>query len=65
MISAQGAPAVPYFGMAVFEAESLEKIMEIFKDPEYHRVVVPDEDKFFDRTKTSILTGQFATIWSQ
>lgn len=60
-LQAQGSQALPYAGMAIFEAESYEKIMEVFTHPDYVRVVVPDE-KFFDRTKSAMIAGGFATI---
>ncbi|KAI0364453.1 hypothetical protein BV20DRAFT_956197 [Pilatotrama ljubarskyi] len=52
----------PFRGIAIFEATSLDKIFEIFRDEEYLRVVVPDEHKFFDHEKAQILAGPFATI---
>ena len=58
----QGVSPVPYVGVAIFEAESVEKIFEVFTDPEYFRVVVPDEESFFDRSKSAMLAGEFATI---
>ena len=56
---------MPHVGIAVFEAESYEKIIEVFTSPDYARVVVPDEEKFFDRTKTSTVAGGFATFIGQ
>ena len=52
----------PYAGMGIFEAESLDKIFEIFEDPEYLRIAVPDEEKFIARKDMLILAGPFATI---
>ncbi|KAI0661438.1 hypothetical protein C8Q70DRAFT_911484 [Cubamyces menziesii] len=52
----------PFRGIAIFEATSLDKIFEIFRDEEYLRVVVPDEHKFFDHENAQILAGPFATI---
>lgn len=44
---------VPNFdGMAIFEATSYNQILECFKDEEYKRVVIPDEEKFMDRGRT-------------
>ncbi|EKM54102.1 uncharacterized protein PHACADRAFT_96414 [Phanerochaete carnosa HHB-10118-sp] len=64
-LQTQGSPALPHAGMAIFEAESYEKLMKVFKDSEYVRVVMPDEEKFFDRSKSTVLTGPFATIFGQ
>ncbi|KAI0633464.1 hypothetical protein C8Q77DRAFT_1073323 [Trametes polyzona] len=49
-------------GIAIFEATSIDKILEIFEDEEYLRVVVPDEQEFFDPEKAQILAGPFASI---
>ncbi|KAI0674974.1 hypothetical protein C8Q78DRAFT_1009866 [Trametes maxima] len=49
-------------GQVIFEAESLEKILEVFQDEEYQRIVVPDEEKFVKRTEILPLVGQYATI---
>ncbi|KAI0645369.1 hypothetical protein C8Q79DRAFT_911072 [Trametes meyenii] len=49
-------------GQVIFEAESLEKILEVFEDEEYQRVVVPDEQMFVERTEILPLVGQYATI---
>ena len=38
-------------GMAIFEAISWDKLLEVFQDQEYQNVVVPDEEKFIDRKK--------------
>ena len=48
--------------MAIFEAESYEKIIEVFTHPDYLRIVVPDEEKFFDRAKSTMIGGQFAEL---
>lgn len=45
MLEGFGLPVAPWHGMAIFEAESYEKIMAIFQDEEYMRVVIPDESK--------------------
>lgn len=58
----QGVAAMPYIGIATFEAESVEQILEIFQDPEYLRIIVPDENKFLDREKSSLIAGEFADV---
>ncbi|KAI0779858.1 hypothetical protein C8Q74DRAFT_1367678 [Fomes fomentarius] len=57
-----GYSAPPFAGIAIFEAESLEKIYEVFQDEEYTRVVIPDEEKFFIRKDVQFLGGPYATI---
>ncbi|CDO76181.1 hypothetical protein BN946_scf185037.g4 [Trametes cinnabarina] len=56
-------PIPPYAGVASFEADSPEKILEIFDDEEYLRVVAPDEDKFVDRPSMQVLGGYYVTIF--
>ena len=50
-----------YRGIAVFEAESYEKIMEVFQSEEYQRVSRPDESSFLDRSKTCFCPGTIIT----
>ncbi|KAH9892881.1 hypothetical protein C8Q73DRAFT_76278 [Cubamyces lactineus] len=50
-------------GVAILEAETPEKILEIFKDEEFLRVVAPDQEKFIDRGSMRVLSGQYATIY--
>lgn len=55
--------ATPFWGMAVFEAESYEEILEVFSHPDYIRIVFPDECKILDRGKCQLVTGKFATLY--
>jgi len=41
-------PSASWGGLAIFEAESYDKIMEVFGSEEYQRVVHPDEAVFLD-----------------
>ncbi|KAI0702934.1 hypothetical protein C8T65DRAFT_655135 [Cerioporus squamosus] len=52
----------PFFGMAIFEAETMDKIAEVFQDEEYNRVVVPDEERFMSRKDALIVGGPTVTI---
>ena len=57
---------LPKFGgVAILEAESPEKIAEIFQDEEYRRVIVPDEGMFCDRAGLYILAGHYVTIFDK
>lgn len=56
------ASLTPYFGMAIFEAESYEKLLEVFQDPEYLGRVRDDEDKFFDRNLSELVAGGLVTV---
>ena len=48
--------------MAVFEAESYEKLLEVFSHPDYQSVVYPDEKLILDRSRSQVIAGQFATF---
>ena len=52
----------PHYGIAIFEAESAEKVMELMQDPEYIQTIFPDEDKFFDKSKMEVIVGTVATF---
>lgn len=60
--AAMGVPPPSICGMAIFEAESFEKIFEVFQSEEYQRVIVPDEQKFMAREKSQLIAGDLATI---
>ncbi|KAJ3553104.1 hypothetical protein NM688_g3795 [Phlebia brevispora] len=53
----------PFWGIVTFEAESYEKINEVFQHPDYLRVVFPDEENILDRSKSLILAGEYATFF--
>ncbi|KAI0358752.1 hypothetical protein OH77DRAFT_1421214 [Trametes cingulata] len=61
-VAAMGFDVVQYRGVAVFEAESYDKIFEVFQSEEYKRVVFPDEAKFIERSKTGFVAGPFVTF---
>ncbi|KAJ7582215.1 hypothetical protein C8J56DRAFT_957246 [Mycena floridula] len=44
-------------GIAHFEMESVDVFVNLVKDEEYLRVVVPDEDRFVDRASVQIHIG--------
>ncbi|KAI0633462.1 hypothetical protein C8Q77DRAFT_1217856 [Trametes polyzona] len=50
-----------YRGVAVFEAESYEKILEVFLSEEYKRLAYDDELNFLDRSKSVFLPGSLIT----
>ena len=52
----------PFWGLVTFEAESYEKINEVLADPEYIRVVFPDEKNILDRCKSMVLAGEYVTF---
>ncbi|TBU29487.1 hypothetical protein BD309DRAFT_149726 [Dichomitus squalens] len=59
---AMGFDVAPYRGIALFEAESYDKIMEIFASEEYNAIGLPDEQKFLDRSKTGFIPGTIITF---
>ncbi|KAI0743810.1 hypothetical protein C8Q80DRAFT_1355588 [Daedaleopsis nitida] len=58
-----GCTTPPYAGIGILEAESLDKIFEIFQDEEYLRVVAPDEERFIARKDMQILAGSYVTVF--
>ena len=58
------AQATTFWGMAIFEAESYDKIMEVLTHPEYLRTVGPDELNMLDRSKSQIFAGTTNTFWN-
>ncbi|CDO76180.1 hypothetical protein BN946_scf185037.g3 [Trametes cinnabarina] len=60
---ATSTPVPSYAGVATLEADTLENILDIFKDEEFLRVVAPDEDKFVDRSSLRILAGHYVTVF--
>ncbi|TCD63180.1 hypothetical protein EIP91_005877 [Steccherinum ochraceum] len=52
----------PFYGMAIFEAESVEKILAILDDPGYQNIICPDEAMVFDRSKMEIIVGKSAVF---
>ncbi|KAK7033229.1 EthD domain-containing protein [Favolaschia claudopus] len=64
MAEASGVPMADseWDGMAIFEAESYDKILEIFQSEEYQKTVNPDADKFLDRPKCQLLPLSLVTV---
>ena len=50
--------------MAIFEAESYDKIIEVLTHPEFVRTVQPDEANIMDRSKCQIFAGTTNTFWN-
>lgn len=48
---------MPWDGAAEFWAHSLEDIVAIFSDPDYLNIVVPDEERFFDKASAQTFVG--------
>lgn len=54
---------VPDFdGLAIFEAESYDKIMAVFSSEEYQEKAVKDEEKFLDRSRIFCFPADLATV---
>ncbi|CVL03257.1 uncharacterized protein FPRN_00050 [Fusarium proliferatum] len=57
-LSGTGMPPVaPFDGAAIMWAKSLADLHSIFSDPEYNRIVVPDEEKFLKRAEAVPIIG--------
>ncbi|KAK5676904.1 hypothetical protein LTS10_010668 [Elasticomyces elasticus] len=62
-LKTHGLPVADYDGGAEFWAETYEDMMAVFQDPEYERIVVPDEMKFLDREKAVMMLGWEEVKW--
>ena len=51
-----------HYGIAIFESDSEQKIMDVLNDPEFIKVVPPDADKFFDRDLMEMVVGKTAVF---
>lgn len=51
--------------MAIFEAETIEKITAILESDEYMTRIFPEEAKMFERTRCQVLGGTFVTLWEK
>jgi len=51
-LAKSGLPVSDVDGMAEFWAKNMEDLMAVFQDPEYLRIVVPDEQKLLEREAT-------------
>lgn len=49
-------------GLAIFEAESYDKIIEVFTSEEYKKNAIPDEEKFLDRSKIICFPADLVTV---
>ncbi|THH28519.1 hypothetical protein EUX98_g5670 [Antrodiella citrinella] len=61
-LAALGTHLPSAHGLAILEAESLDKLMEIFADPEFAEKVAPDEERFLDRTLTEAAATNYVTF---
>jgi len=50
-------------GMAIFEASSYEKIFEVFTDEDYKKTVVPDEEKFLNKSKSLAFPADIVPVF--
>ncbi|KAK3646002.1 hypothetical protein LTR56_008880 [Elasticomyces elasticus] len=62
-LKTHGLPVADYDGGAEFWAETYEDMMAVFQDPEYEKIVVPDEMKFLDREKAVMMLGWEEVKW--
>lgn len=59
------AAILPYDGAVVFQARTYEDITAIFQSQEYQEKVVPDEEKFVDRTNFAMFPCDMVTVHSK
>ena len=63
MMKEAGATNIEADGIAIFEAASYEKIFEVFADDDYKKIVIPDEERFLDRSKFTALPCDMAPVY--
>lgn len=56
------ATLLPYDGAVIFQAKTYGDIMSIFQSDEYKEKVVPDEERFIDRTNPAMLPCDMVTV---
>ena len=49
--------------MAIFEAVSWDKLTEVFTDQEYIDKVIPDEEKFLDRSRSQAFPSNMVDVF--
>jgi EthD domain len=57
MAEAAGWTVSPYDGHVEFWVRSMDVLQKALADPEYPAKIDPEEDKFFDRTRTMVTIG--------
>jgi hypothetical protein len=62
VLDAMPYPAAPWDGLAIFEAESYEKIIEVFGSEEYQRIVYPDEAAFLNVEKRQLFAADIVSF---
>ena len=63
MMTDAGWPHMDCDGMAIFEASSYQKIFEVFMDDDYKKIVVPDEEKFLDKSKSLAFPADVISVF--
>ncbi|OTA62372.1 hypothetical protein K449DRAFT_434034 [Hypoxylon sp. EC38] len=58
-----GVGMVGYDGGATMWANNLDELLAVFIDQDYLRTVVPDEEKFFNRTEVVAMFGWDEDKW--
>ncbi|KAF9021123.1 hypothetical protein BDZ89DRAFT_1071690 [Hymenopellis radicata] len=62
LLKGMGALTCEWDGIAIMEGESFEKVLSITSSEEYFKVLVPDEEEFLDRAKTTVVPMNFGTF---
>ncbi|KAK7451672.1 hypothetical protein VKT23_012349 [Stygiomarasmius scandens] len=59
LLQSLGLTLIDCDGIGILEAESYEKLFEVFNDPEFKAVIGSDEERFLDRSKTRMIPLDF------
>ena len=59
----RGVPVSGYDGMATIYADSVPELLAVFQSEDYHRIVVPEEEKFLKRAEVVMMFGEEEVKW--
>ncbi|KAJ6620027.1 hypothetical protein B0H10DRAFT_2023351 [Mycena sp. CBHHK59/15] len=59
-LAARGLPVMTYDGIAEWEANKLEDILELFGSEEIVKTILPDEKNFFERSSVQVIAGDWS-----
>jgi hypothetical protein len=52
-----GLPMMEFDAAAEFWAKDMDTILSVYEDPDYLRIIVPDEEKFLTREASKFMVG--------
>ncbi|KAJ7016554.1 hypothetical protein C8F04DRAFT_1160761 [Mycena alexandri] len=61
-LRAAGMKVLEWDGMVIFEAETYEKIIEVLRSDDYHKIIIPDAQKFMDLGEAQFMPVDLVTL---